>query len=83
MVQALTWPDADGPDLLVDDGSDATFLIHEGTKWERVYKKTGDLPNPEEKQNKEYSILLSIIKKGILEGNTDKWTKMSKKLIGV
>ena len=30
----LTWPGKDGPDMLVDDGGDATLLIHEGTKYE-------------------------------------------------
>merc|ERR1719456_1989360 len=32
--QMLTWPGADGPDLIVDDGGDATLLIHEGVEWE-------------------------------------------------
>ena len=32
--QMLTWPGKDGPDMLVDDGGDATLLIHEGTKYE-------------------------------------------------
>lgn len=43
----LTWPNGDGPDLLVDDGGDATLLIHEGVKFERAYAKTGDLPDPD------------------------------------
>lgn len=33
--KALTWPDGSGPDILVDDGGDATLLIHEGVKFER------------------------------------------------
>ena len=33
--QALTWPDGSGPDLIVDDGGDATFFIHQGVKVER------------------------------------------------
>ena len=69
--------------MLIDDGGDATLLIHEGTKWERVFKKTGDLPKPEEEENKEFSIVLGLIKKGLEEGKTDRWTKMSQKLIGV
>ena len=34
-LAALTWPDNDGPNLIVDDGGDATLLIHEGVKWEK------------------------------------------------
>ena len=33
--QALSWPNNEGPNLLVDDGGDATLLIHEGVKWEK------------------------------------------------
>ena len=36
----LTWPGCDGPDILVDDGGDATLLIHEGVKAERHFAKT-------------------------------------------
>lgn len=43
----LTWPDSDGPDLLVDDGGDATLLIHEGVKYEREFSKLGTLPDPD------------------------------------
>ena len=35
----LTWPEGDGPDILVDDGGDATLLIHEGVKAERAFAK--------------------------------------------
>jgi adenosylhomocysteinase len=37
--QMLVWPEGDGPDLLVDDGGDATLLIHEGVKAEREFAK--------------------------------------------
>lgn len=79
----LTWPDCDGPDLLVDDGGDATLLIHEGVKWELAYQKTGDLPNPDSTDNKEFKEVLRIIKRTITEGDNQKWTKMANKLIGV
>lgn len=81
--QMLTWPGADGPDLLVDDGGDATLLIHEGVKWERLHAKTGEVPQPEKESNKEFAIVLAIIKKELESGDKQKWTKMSKKLIGV
>lgn len=50
----LTWPNADGPDLLVDDGGDATLLIHEGVKAERAFAKLGELPNPDSTDNAEF-----------------------------
>ena len=77
----MVWPDCDGPDLLIDDGGDATLLIHEGAKWEGIYKKVGELPKPE--KNKEFAIVLSVIKRGLEAGHTDRWTKMAAHLIGV
>jgi len=50
----LTWPDAPGPDILVDDGGDATLLIHEGVKAEALFAKTGELPDPDQHDNLEF-----------------------------
>lgn len=69
--------------MLIDDGGDATLLIHEGAKWERIYSKCGDLPKPEEEKNKEFSLVLRVIKRGIEAGHKDRWTKMAAKLVGV
>lgn len=79
----LTWPEGDGPDLLVDDGGDATLLIHEGVKFERIFAKTGDVPHPDNFENKEYKEIIKIIRQELLEGDKQKWTKMANKLIGV
>lgn len=79
----MTWPNGDGPDLLVDDGGDATLLIHEGVKFERQYAKTGDLPDPDKFDNKEYKEIVKIIRNSILNEDKEKWTKMSKRLVGV
>lgn len=67
--RVLTWPDADGPDMVVDDGGDATLLIHEGVKWELTYAKTGACPDPEATGDKEFKELLRIIRRSILEGD--------------
>ena len=79
----LTWPDCDGPDILVDDGGDATLLIHEGVKAERHFAKTGELPDPDSTDNLEFKQVLRIIRDGLAAGKTDKWQKMSTRLIGV
>lgn len=59
----LTWPDCDGPDMLVDDGGDATLLIHEGVKYEREFAKMKTLPDPEKFDNKEFKEVIKIIRK--------------------
>jgi adenosylhomocysteinase len=59
-LKALTWPDGSGPTLIVDDGGDATLLIHEGVKCESnpslAQRKT---------DNAEFNILLATIRKGL------------------
>jgi len=79
----LTWPGLDGPDMLVDDGGDATLLIHEGVKAERAFAKLNELPDPAKYDNLEFKQVMRIIKEGLQAGLTDKWTKMSQKLIGL
>jgi adenosylhomocysteinase len=79
----LTWPGSDGPDLLVDDGGDATLIIHEGVKFEREYAKSGTLPDADKFENKEYKQIIRIINQTILHEDAQKWTKMAAKLIGV
>jgi adenosylhomocysteinase len=58
----LTWPDSDGPDMIVDDGGDATLLIHEGVKFERNFAKTGEIPDPDQFENKEYKEVIRLIR---------------------
>jgi len=79
----LTWPDCDGPDILVDDGGDATLLIHEGVKAEHHFAKTGELPDPSKFDNLEFQQVMRIIKEGLQKGLTQKWTKMAANLKGV
>merc|ERR1719300_824143 len=80
--QMLTWPGADGPDLIVDDGSDATMLIHEGKKWETEYAKTKTLPDPAGESNPEFKEVLKLIKASILKDAT-KFTRMAENCKGV
>jgi adenosylhomocysteinase len=78
----LTWPGKDGPDMIVDDGGDATMLIHEGTKAEAKYEKDGTLPDPASTTNAEFKCVLALIRESIKK-DPKKWTKMSKTVRGV
>ena len=81
--QAITWPDADGScNMIVDDGGDVTLLIHEGVKAELAFATNGTVPNPEAVSDPEYKIVLNIIR-NTLKTEPNKWTAMSKKIIGV
>ena len=81
--EMLTWPNNDGPDLLVDDGGDATLLIQEGVKFERQYEKTGELPDPDSVENKEVKCVYRIIRESIQKGDSKKWSKIAERLVGV
>jgi adenosylhomocysteinase len=80
--QALTWPGRDGPNLIVDDGGDATLLIHEGVKAEAEFKKNGTLPDPTSTEDPEFKIVLKLLKNTV-QNEPDKWTKMAKGMFGV
>lgn len=80
--QALEWGSFGGPDLIVDDGGDATLLIHEGVKAEEIYEKTGALPDPSSTDNAEFQIVLTIIKDG-LKSDPKRYHKMKERLVGV
>merc|ERR1711934_1303360 len=67
--ESLTWYDDDGhpdpslgPNLIVDDGGDATLLIHEGVGWEKKFAADGTLPDPASESNAEFKQVLRIIK---------------------
>jgi adenosylhomocysteinase len=81
--QALVWPDEDGcPNLIVDDGGDATLLIHEGVKAEAEYKKSGKLPDPSTTEDPEFKIVLRLLHTTI-KANANRWTKMAQSIVGV
>jgi len=80
--QMLTWPGCDGPDQIVDDGGDATMLIHKGTEWEAEYAKSKKLPDPASSTNPEFKCVLQIVRDSIPLDAT-KWTRMGKHCKGV
>jgi len=80
--QMLTWVDSPGPDLIVDDGGDATLLIHKGKEFEEQFAKDKSLPDPESTTNPEFKCVLSLIRDSI-ELNPKKWTNMAANWKGV
>jgi len=80
--QMLTWPGCDGPDFIVDDGGDATMLIHKGREFEEKYAKDKSLPDPMSTTNAEFKCVLQLIRDSIPRDPT-KWTRMSKQCKGV
>merc|ERR1712178_540835 len=80
--QMLTWPGCDGCDQLIDDGGDATLLMHKGREFEIKFEKDGSLPDPESTSNPEFKCVLQTIKDSIQVDKT-KWTRMAAKCRGV
>ncbi|HOF40254.1 MAG TPA: adenosylhomocysteinase, partial [Candidatus Hydrogenedentes bacterium] len=79
--QALTWPDGKGPNLVVDDGGDATLLIHRGYEFEEAFAQTGKLPEIS-RQNKEITIVDQLLHR--IHGETPrKWHEYVEDWIGV
>ena len=76
--QMMTWPDGDGPNMILDDGGDATMLLHKGVE----YEKKGAVPDPTTASNPELAIVLGLLQRG-LKTSPDRWTKMSKLIKGV
>jgi len=81
--QALVWPDKEGgPNLIVDDGGDATLLIHEGVKAEAEFKKSGKLPDPTTTEDPEFKIVLKLLLNTV-KSNPNQWTKIAANIVGV
>jgi adenosylhomocysteinase len=76
--QAMTWPDADGPNMIVDDGGDATLLLHKGVEFE----KAGKVPAPETTEIEEEQEILKVLAKE-RANDPQKWTRMAAGIKGV
>ncbi|CAE8732308.1 unnamed protein product [Polarella glacialis] len=80
--QMMTVPGADGCDQLVDDGGDATILIHKGKEFEDKYAKDGSLPDPASTTNAEFKCILQLLKDSIPLDKT-KYSRMALRCKGV
>jgi adenosylhomocysteinase len=75
--QALTWGDA-GPNMILDDGGDATLLVHKGVEFERA----GAVPDPATADSEEFRIVLELLQR-TLEEDPQRWTKTAAAIKGV
>jgi len=80
--QMMTVPGKDGCDQLVDDGGDATLLIHKGKEYEDKFAKDGSLPDPSSTDNPEFKCILQLLRDSIPVDKT-KWTRYAKFIKGV
>ncbi|MCG6864848.1 MAG: adenosylhomocysteinase [Thiogranum sp.] len=76
--QALTWPDGGMPNMILDDGGDATLLLHKGVEFE----KAGAVPEPKAGDNEEWVAILAVLKR-TLENKPGFWQKMADSVKGV
>src|ERR1043166_9002284 len=76
--QALTWPDGDGPNMILDDGGDATLLVHKGVE----YEAAGAVPDPATADNEEFRIILATLQRS-LEADPQRFTKAAANVKGV
>ena len=76
--QALTWPDEDGPNMLVDDGGDATLLVHQGAEYERA----GAVPVATDEDPEELAVILDLLRVSVA-ADPGRFTRMSAGIIGV
>jgi adenosylhomocysteinase len=76
--QALTWPDGNGPNMILDDGGDATLLVHKGAEFERA----GAVPDPASAHSDEFRVVLELLRRS-LEADPRKWTRLAEGVKGV
>jgi adenosylhomocysteinase len=76
--QALRWPDGAGPNMILDDGGDATMLVHKGLE----YEAAGAVPNPADAESEEFKVFLTLLQRS-LEEDGQRWTRIAQGIKGV
>jgi adenosylhomocysteinase len=76
--QALGWPEGEGPNMILDDGGDATLLVHKGVE----YEAAGAVPDPSTGESEEFQIVLSVLQRSLSE-DPQRWTRIAAGIQGV
>ncbi|MEV0805215.1 adenosylhomocysteinase [Micromonospora sp. NPDC050200] len=76
--QVLAWPDGAGPNMILDDGGDATLLVHKGVEFE----KAGVVPPVESADSEEYAVILGVLHRSLAEDG-QRWTRIASAIRGV
>jgi adenosylhomocysteinase len=76
--QVLQWPGGEGPNLILDDGGDATLLVHKGVEFE----KAGAVPDPSTADSEEYAVVLGVLTRSLAE-DSSRWTSIANGIKGV
>src|SRR3954449_12023867 len=76
--QMLTWPGHDGPNMILDDGGDATMLVLKGKEFEAA----GAVPDPDQAESAEFKVFLSLLQRS-LEQDPQRWTRAAAEVRGV
>jgi adenosylhomocysteinase len=76
--QVLRWPDGGGPNMILDDGGDATLLVHKGTE----YEAAGAAPSPDTADSEEFEVVLTLLNRTLAE-DPQLWTRIGAGIKGV
>ena len=76
--QALRWPGHAGPNMILDDGGDATLLVHKGAEFEAA----GAVPEPAADDNEEWKVVLGLLRR-VHSEESDYWTRAVSGIVGV
>jgi len=76
--QVLLWPDGEGPNMILDDGGDATLLVHKGAEFERA----GAVPSADTADSEEYAVILRLLARSLGEDDR-RWTRVAAGVKGV
>jgi adenosylhomocysteinase len=76
--QALAWPDGQSPNMILDDGGDATLFVHKGAE----YEAAGAVPSPAEGDSEEWLVILDRLRNSVAD-HPGKWTKAVAEIKGV
>jgi adenosylhomocysteinase len=76
--QVIRWPGDSAPNMILDDGGDATLLVHKGTE----YEQAGAVPDPSSAESEEFAVILSLLQRSLGE-DPQRYTKIGQSIQGV